>query len=113
MGGITPSAFLPEIGNMSRSNTRQVNMQSLLAVCGIAGPVFYAILLVTLGAIEPDYSHLSQTMSELGAVDARYNIIMNTAMIAIASRLFIFASSVIFVRSINNVGNANNTSTVE
>ena len=65
---------------MPRSiSTRIVGMQRLLAICGIVGPILYAVVLITLGSLEPHYSHLSQSMSELGAVDARYNLIMNTA----------------------------------
>jgi len=64
-------------------------VQKLLAVCGIAGPVIYTIVIVVLGSLEPNYSHLSQTMSELGAADARYSIVMNTAGIPLLGILII------------------------
>ena len=74
---------------MSERRTRLVNVQRLLAICGIAGPVLYVIVLITLGALEPNYSHLSQTMSELGAVDAKYSIVMNTAGFSLLGLLLI------------------------
>jgi len=64
-------------------------VQKLLAVCGIAGPVIYAIVIVVLGSLEPNYSHLSQTMSVLGDADARYSIVMNTAGIPLLGVLII------------------------
>ena len=64
---------------MSKDNTRPDNTQRLLAICGIIGPVSYVIVLITLGSLEPGYSHLRQAMSTLGSPDARYPVIMNTA----------------------------------
>jgi len=54
------------------------NTQKLLAFCGIIGHVTYAIVLFTLGFIQPDYNCFTQLMSELGAVNAPYSLIMNT-----------------------------------
>jgi len=64
---------------MSKDNTRPDNIQRFLAICGIIGPVSYVIVLITLGSLEPGYSHLTQAMSTLGSPDARYPVIMNTA----------------------------------
>ena len=64
---------------MSKDNTRPDSTQRLLAICGIIGPVSYVIVLITLGSLEPGYSHLTQAMSTLGSPDARYPVIMNTA----------------------------------
>jgi len=64
---------------MSKDNTRPDNTQRLLAICGIIGPVSYVIVLITLGSLEPGYSHVTQAMSTLGSPDARYPVIMNTA----------------------------------
>lgn len=80
---------------MSKDNSRPDNTQRLLAICGIIGPVSYVIVLITLGSLEPGYSHVTQTISKLGAAGARYPLIMNTAglgllglmMVALASGL--------------------------
>ena len=52
---------------------------SLLAICGIIGPILYSIMLITLGLFRPGYNHVTQIMSELGEVGAPNAIIMNTA----------------------------------
>jgi len=53
--------------------------QRLLAVSGIIGPPIYGIVIFALGSLWPDYSHLRQSMSELGAVGSPYALMMNTA----------------------------------
>ncbi|MFQ6089751.1 MAG: DUF998 domain-containing protein [Candidatus Methanofastidiosia archaeon] len=53
-------------------------LQKILAICGIVGPIIYAIVLTVLGMMWPGYNPISQFMSELGAVDAPHGIIMNT-----------------------------------
>lgn len=77
---------------MSESSTRPDITQRLLAICGITGPILYTILVITLGFLEPGYSHITQTMSELGAVGAQYANIMNTAVFPLSGLLiFVFA----------------------
>ena len=50
----------------------------ITATCGLVGPVILVAVLIILGALYPGYSHISQTMSVLGAVDAPHKAIMNT-----------------------------------
>lgn len=54
-------------------------VQRLLAVCGIIGPILFTIVLVILGFFQSGYNHVTQYMSELGAVNAPYAIVMNAA----------------------------------
>ena len=42
------------------------------------GPVVYAIVILALGSLTPGYSQVSQLISELGAREAPYSVIMNT-----------------------------------
>lgn len=51
----------------------------MLALCGMAGPIAYVVVVAVLGCLEPGYSHVRQSMSELGAVCAPYAVVMNTA----------------------------------
>ncbi len=37
---------------------------------GIVAPVFFALSVIILGAIKPEYSHIYHTMSELGEIGA-------------------------------------------
>lgn len=57
----------------------RLESQRVLALCGMAGPIAYAVVVAVLGYLEPDYSHVTQSMSELGAVCAQYAVVMNTA----------------------------------
>lgn len=51
----------------------------LLALSGVVGPLIYASVVAVLGRLYLGYSHLSQTMSELGATNAPHALIMNLA----------------------------------
>jgi hypothetical membrane protein len=55
------------------------SIQRCLAICGIIGPILFTVILITLGFLQPRYNHVTQYISELGAVDAPYALIMNTA----------------------------------
>lgn len=50
----------------------------MIAVCGILGPILYIVVITIVGYLHPDYNHISQSMSELGAIDAPYKLIANT-----------------------------------
>lgn len=52
--------------------------QKALAICGIIGPPIYAIVVITLGSLWTGYSHVTQSMSELGSVGAPHAVVMNT-----------------------------------
>ncbi|MBT98267.1 MAG: hypothetical protein CL902_06540 [Dehalococcoidia bacterium] len=54
----------------SRNSTG--NLLGILALCGIAGPIIFAVLVTIGGFIYDDYSHASQAVSELGGVDAEH-----------------------------------------
>lgn len=61
------------------SESQPDSTQRLLAICGIIGPIFYTIVVITLGLLQPSYNHFTQSMSELGAVGAPNAITMNIA----------------------------------
>ncbi len=75
---------------MSKSSTPTDRTQSLLAICGIIGPVIYTIIVIIMGFLHPDYNHVTQYMSELGAVGAPYAVIMNTLGLPLLGLLTIF-----------------------
>ncbi|MFQ5950532.1 MAG: DUF998 domain-containing protein [Candidatus Geothermarchaeales archaeon] len=62
---------MPESGAQTDSNQR------VLATAGIIGPVLFTVVVVILGFLRPGYSHITQFMSELGAVGAPNAIIMD------------------------------------
>lgn len=49
--------------------------QRFLAICGIIAPIIFTIILMIASLLRPDYSHLINFVSELGAVGAPYAII--------------------------------------
>lgn len=48
-----------------------------LAMCGVLGPIIFTLVLLNLGLFEPGYNHVTQYMSELGAVDVPNALLMN------------------------------------
>ena len=66
-----------EMERLSLNDTRPDDVLRILALCGIVGPIIYAIVLTVLGLLWPGYNPISQYMSELGAVDAPHPIVMN------------------------------------
>ena len=49
-------------------NKRLRSPNSLLAVCGIAAPILFALAVIILGFLREDYSHISHTISDLGEI---------------------------------------------
>ncbi len=49
--------------------------QRFLAICGIIAPIIFIIIVMIASLLRPDYSHLINFVSELGAVGAPYAII--------------------------------------
>lgn len=46
----------------------------LAAICGVIGPVVFFLIVIIAGALYSGYSHLSQVISELGAIDSPVQI---------------------------------------
>ena len=54
------------------------NFQKCLVICGIIAPILFSIQLIIIGFYHPNYNHITQYMSELGAINAPYASIVNT-----------------------------------
>jgi hypothetical membrane protein len=52
-------------------------IKKILTTYSTTAPIFFLILIAFLGFLFPDYNHLSQYISELGAVEAPHAIILN------------------------------------
>lgn len=85
--------------SQSKDRIQTERLQRLLTICGISGPIVYTIVVVTLGFLQPGYNPITQTMSELGAVDAPYALVMNTAGLS-ALGLMIIAFAIALNRAI-------------
>ena len=66
--------------------------QKILAICGIIAPIIFAIIVIIAGLLRPDYSHLTNFVSELGAVGAPNAIIqrINFVLVGILIVAFTF-----------------------
>jgi hypothetical membrane protein len=74
---------------MSRGSTQPACTQRLLAICGIIGPILFAIVVIILGLLRPGYDHITQSISELGEAGGPNAIIMNTVGFALLGVLMI------------------------
>ena len=70
-----------------------------LAISGILVPLFYLSLVIILGLLEPDYSHMSKMMSLLGGVVGIRGLIFNIGVSIVG--LLIIAFGIGLHRSIN------------
>jgi len=66
--------------------------QKILAICGIIAPFIFAIMVIIAGLLRPDYSHLTNFVSELGAVGAPNAIMqrLNFVLVGILIVAFTF-----------------------
>lgn len=68
-----------------------IKIKQYLAICGIIAPLLFTIQLIIIGYYHPNYNHIIQYISELGAVNAPYANIKNTGL-SIIGILIIFFS---------------------
>lgn len=76
---------------MFESRANQRHLLRFLALCGIAAPIVFAILLTVAGFFYEGYSHATQAGSELGGVEAQYPLIQNTNFFVIGVLFIAFA----------------------
>ena len=76
---------------MPESRDNQDNLLKFLALCGVAAPIVFAILVTVAGFNYPGYSHVVQVVSELGGVEAQYPLIQNANFLVIGVLFIAFA----------------------
>ena len=76
---------------MLESRANQDKLLRFLALCGVAAPIFFAILVTVGGFIYQGYSHATQAVSELGGVEAQYPLLQNTNFFVIGVLYIAFA----------------------
>ncbi|MBN1861153.1 MAG: DUF998 domain-containing protein [Candidatus Thermoplasmatota archaeon] len=77
------------------------NVYRYLAFCGVIAPILFIFVILALGFMQPEYNHITQYMSELGAVDAPYAVIMNTVGVPLLGVLII-AFAFVLNHGVNN-----------
>jgi hypothetical membrane protein len=71
-------------------------IHKILALSGIIGPLLFVLNIFIIGFFHPNYNHITQYMSELGAINAPYAIIINSGFV-FGGMLIIFFSYIIFL----------------
>lgn len=71
-------------------------IHKILALSGIIGPLLFVLNIFVIGFFHPNYNHITQYMSELGAINAPYAIIINSGFV-FGGLLIIFFSYIIFL----------------
>jgi len=66
-------------------------IKKYLVICGIIGPIMFTIVLITLGFLHPEYNHITQYISELGATNAPYAGIINTGLFFVGILIAFFS----------------------
>jgi hypothetical membrane protein len=64
--------------------------QKIFAICGIISPFIFAILIIIAGLLRPEYSHLVNFVSELGAVGASNAIIQRINFLLVGTLIVLF-----------------------
>lgn len=70
--GRSPSECLASLVPLMSESRR-----NLLLLCGVFGPVLFAVVTVVVGSTRSSYSHISQFISELGETGAEFAWVMN------------------------------------
>ena len=76
---------------MFQSHDNRDNTLRILALCGIAAPVIFAVVATTAGFLDEGYSHLRQAVSELGGVEASQPIVQNASFLLLGILVVAFA----------------------
>ena len=67
-----------------------MNLFQILAICGMASPIFYTLMWIIGGFLRSDYSHIRDDISSLFAVGAPNKVLMQSFIIVSSVLLFIF-----------------------
>jgi len=68
----------------------KMNIYQILAICGMLSPIFYTLMWIIGGKLQPDYSHIKNDISSLFAVGAKNKKLMQFFIIVSSVLLFIF-----------------------
>ncbi len=85
---------------MSTGGNQRDNVQGLLALSGVAGPILFAVVVTILGFVGTDYSQVEHLISQLGATGVQYAGVLNINFIL--TGLLLVAFAVGLYRSVGN-----------
>ena len=67
-----------------------MSLFQIIAICGMASPIFYTLMWILGGILRSDYNHVRDDISSLFAVGAPRKRLFNSFIIVSSSLLFIF-----------------------
>jgi hypothetical membrane protein len=73
------------------TGTRSGSSSKFLALSGVIGPILFTIVVIILGLLRPDYSHVSEQISKLGEVGAPNAAIQDANFIVFGLLVVVFA----------------------
>ena len=76
---------------MVLSREKRNSPVALLALCGVAAPIVFGVVLAVAGIAYDGYSHVTQAVSELGGGGAQYPLIQNASFFVLGLLLVAFA----------------------
>ena len=77
---------------MLENRANNDNLLRVLALCGIAGPMIFAVLVTVSGTMYEGYSHATQAVSELGGVEAEQPLLQNINFFILGPMFILFAA---------------------
>ena len=72
----------------------------LLAVCGIIAPLLYVFTVALGGILTPNYSHVSNAISELIETGAPYTMFLNPLFDVYNILIVLFAAGLYYARNV-------------
>lgn len=91
------SRLVPSIGFPVKSVfAHEGRWQRALLWCGVVAPVLRHVAIYGVGAATPNYDATTDFISEIGALDAPYRIVMNTLGIGFIGVMMLLASTALF-----------------
>ena len=61
--------------------TKEDKISRFLLICGVLAPVMMIIIIIIVGEITPNYSPVSNTISQMGTPNSRYAIVLNSGYV--------------------------------
>ena len=91
LGRAAPVSEARAAGTMSENRATQDNLLKGLALCGVAIPIVFAVLVTVGGFIYEGYSHVTQAVSELSGVEAQHPWVQTTNFFVVGALFVPFA----------------------
>lgn len=83
------------VSGATNAGHRQNGLAHWLSLIGIVGPIIFWIVDIFVGALKPDYSHLSMSISDMAMVNTSYATLAQMGMVVLGVGIIAFAIGLI------------------